>query len=426
MLWQRASVAGKAAVRATSRTVPTASRLRCSAGWWIRTSGTSSNRAGYARLAAGVGAAALGAGVTIVWHSGSVRCDGDSSRPGLLESERSTINLFNKTCPSVASVITLGDPQLRHYRRHSGQERRGAGSGFVWDKEGHVVTNFHVVQGAGRGAKLGVQLTGRRRPYQARVVGTDPQNDIAVLRIEANPDDLTPLPLGSSHDLQVGQNAIAIGNPFGLDYTLTTGVISGIGREITGVAGNQIPNVIQTDAAMNPGNSGGPLIDSAGRVIGVNTMILSPSGASAGIGFAIPIDMVRHSVEQLMQHGKVSRPSLGISVDSSGSVLKYLGIRGRTGLLVMGVTEGSGAEEAGIRPTIRDASGGVSLGDIIVSVENKKVRTIEDLFRALTRKKPGQTVTLQLLRSFGDGGEEGRELARSLRKVEVDVRLARR
>merc|ERR1712146_37977 len=231
---------------------------------------------------------------------------------------------------------------------------------------------------------------------------------------------------GSSHDLQVGQNAIAIGNPFGLDYTLTTGVISGIGREITGVAGNHIPNVIQTDAAMNPGNSGGPLIDSAGRVIGVNTMILSPSGASAGIGFAIPIDMVRHSVEQLMQHGKVSRPSLGISVDSSGSVLKYLGIRGRTGLLVVGVSEGSGAEAAGIRPTIRDASGGVSLGDIIISVEEKKVRTIEDLYRALTRRKPGQMVKLQLLRSFGVGGEEGRELARSLRKVEVEVRLARR
>merc|ERR1712146_203464 len=136
--------------------------------------------------------------------------------------------------------------------------------------------------------------------------------------------------------------------------------------------------------------------------------------------------MVRHSVEQLTQHGKVSRPSLGISVDSSGGVLKYLGIRGRTGLLVMGVNEGSGAAEAGIRPTIRDASGGVSLGDIIVSVEDRNVRTIEDLFRALTRKKPGQMVKLQLLRSFGDGGEEGRELARSLRKVEVEVRLARR
>jgi len=247
-----------------------------------------------------------------------------------------------------------------------------------------------------------------------------------VLRIQAYPGDLTPLPLGSSHDLQVGQNAIAIGNPFGLDYTLTTGVISGIGREITGVAGNHIPNVIQTDAAMNPGNSGGPLIDSAGRVIGVNTMILSPSGASAGIGFAIPIDMVKHAVEQLTQHGEVSRPSLGISVDSSGGVLKFLGIRGRTGLLVMGVSEGSGAESAGIRPTTRDMSGKVSLGDIIVSVDDRTVRTIEDLFRTLSKKRPGQTVKLQLLRSFGEAGAEGRELARSLRKVDVDVQLAGR
>lgn len=224
--------------------------------------------------------AVIGTGAALAWDLGTARCDG-MQHLELLESERSTINLFNKTCPSVASVILLGDPRLRHYHRRGGQENRGAGSGFVWDADGHVVTNYHVVQGA-RGNQLGVQLMGRRKPYPARVVGTDPQNDIAVLRIDAYPGDITPLPLGSSHGLQVGQNAIAIGNPFGLDYTLTTGVISGIGREITGVAGNQIPNVIQTDAAMNPGNSGGPLIDSAGRVIGVNTMIVSPSGASAG------------------------------------------------------------------------------------------------------------------------------------------------
>ena len=237
-------------------------------------------------LPAAAGAATLGAGAAIVWAPSTARCESDAKHPGLLESERSTISLFNKTCPSVASVIILGDPRLRHYRqgRAGGSgalEGHTAGSGFVWDKNGHVVTNFHVVKGAGS-SQLGVQLMGRGKPYPAKVVGTDPQNDIAVLRIQAYPGDLTPLPLGSSNDLQVGQNAIAIGNPFGLDYTLTTGVISGIGREITGVAGNHIPNVIQTDAAMNPGNSGGPLIDSAGRVIGVNTMILSPSGASAG------------------------------------------------------------------------------------------------------------------------------------------------
>ena len=215
-----------------------------------------------APVTAGLGAAALGAGAGLAWHSGSARCDvAPLAHPGLLESERSTISLFNSSCPSVASVITLGDPRLRFYDQAShGSARGGSGSGFVWDKDGHVVTNFHVVQGAGRGGRLGVQLTGRSKPYPARVVGTDPQHDIAVLRIEAERDDLAPLPLGSSRDLQVGQNAIAIGNPFGLDYTLTTGVVSGIRREITGVAGNQITNVIQTDAAMNPGNSGGCLV----------------------------------------------------------------------------------------------------------------------------------------------------------------------
>jgi len=366
-----------------------------------RINGSKCASVGTSSARAAAGAAVFGAGAAVAWGSDAISCDGNAQLPELLPSERSTINLFNKSCPSVASVIILGDPRLRHYRHRPGSESHGAGSGFVWDKEGHIITNFHVVQGAGRGQRVGVHLPGRQQPYPARVVGTDPQNDIAVLRIDAYSGDLTPLPLGSSRQLQVGQNAIAIGNPFGLDYTLTTGVISGIGREITGVAGNKIPNVIQTDAAMNPGNSGGPLIDSAGRVIGVNTMILSPSGASAGIGFAVPIDMVKHSVEQITRNGKISRPSLGVSVDSSGGVLRFLGIRRSTGLLVMSVTDGSGAEGAGIRPTTRDVSGRVSLGDIITSVDDQKVQRIEDLFRALSRKAPGQTVRLQLLRSFG-------------------------
>ena len=207
---------------------------------WVSSGAGSSARTGGAQFLAPASAAAatLGACAAIAWESDAVRCEADAKHPGLLESERSTINLFNRSCPSVASVIILGDPRLRHYSLRGGQESRAAGSGFVWDMEGHVVTNFHVVQGA-RGSQLGVQLMGRRQPYPARVVGTDPQNDIAVLRIEASPRDLTPLPLGSSRELQVGQNAIAIGNPFGLEYTLTTGVISGIGREITGTLSTQ-------------------------------------------------------------------------------------------------------------------------------------------------------------------------------------------
>ncbi len=278
-MWQRTPHVLAARVLSCRMTMPVAAPRAGSSG---------RSAAGVGRfLLPAAGAATVGAGAAIAWGSSATRCEGDAKHPGLLESERSTINLFNKTCPSVASVIILGDPRLHHYRQgRAGGSRRAleghtAGSGFVWDTNGHVVTNFHVVKGAGS-SQLGVQLMGRGKPYPAQVVGTDPQNDIAVLRIQAYPSELTPLPLGSSNELQVGQNAIAIGNPFGLDYTLTTGVISGIGREITGVAGNNIPNVIQTDAAMNPGNSGGPLIDSAGRVIGVNTMIMSPSGASAG------------------------------------------------------------------------------------------------------------------------------------------------
>lgn len=242
-MWQRltpvsCAAARSLAARMTCRRLLAARATAPPATRWVRTGAGSSARAsGARRLApAAAGAATLGVCAATAWESDAARCD--PKHPALLESERSTIALFNRSCPSVASVILLGDPRLRHYSRRGGQESRAAGSGFVWDTEGHVVTNFHVVQGA-RGSQLGVQLMGRRQPFPARVVGTDPQNDIAVLRIDASPRDLAPLPLGSSRDLQVGQNAIAIGNPFGLDYTLTTGVISGIGREITGISSTQ-------------------------------------------------------------------------------------------------------------------------------------------------------------------------------------------
>ena len=187
---------------------------------------------------------------------------------------------------------------------------QGTGSGFVWDQDGHIVTNFHVVQ---EGDRANVTLNDGST-YPATIVGTTPDKDIAVLKIDAPPQKLLPLPIGQSSNLKVGQKVLAIGNPFGLDQTLTTGVISGLGREIKSVSGRPIHDVIQTDASINPGNSGGPLLDSSGRLIGINTAIYSPSGANAGIGFAVPVDTVNQIVPQLMKFGKITRPGLGISI----------------------------------------------------------------------------------------------------------------
>lgn len=270
---------------------------------------------------------------------------------------------------------------------------RGTGTGFVWDDQGHVVTNFHVVEGANQ---IEVTLSDGTT-WPATPVGVYPDKDVAVLRIA--PDHLPPpVALGTSADLQVGQSVYAIGNPFGLDHTLTAGIVSALGREIKTGNGRIIDSVIQTDAAINPGNSGGPLLDSAGRVIGINTAIVSESGGSAGIGFAVPIDTISRVVRQLIATGHVERPILGVQLAPEHIALQA----GVDGVVILTVSQGSGAEAAGLRGCTRSGQR-IFLGDAIVAVEGKPVRRVDDLLNALERYQPGQKVALTVLR---EGAEQ--------------------
>ena len=310
-------------------------------------------------------------------------------RGELWPDEKSTVTLFRQASPSVVNITAIG-VQRDLFTLNLYQIPQGTGSGFVWDKSGNVITNFHVIQEADAAqVTLGDQST-----WKARVVGMAPDKDLAVLRIEAPADRLRPIPVGTSKDLQVGQHVFAIGNPFGLDQTLTTGVISALGREIESVTRRPIQGVIQTDAAINPGNSGGPLLDSAGRVIGVNAAIYSPSGASAGIGFAIPVDTVNRIIPELIRYGKVTRPGIGVQI-AEEQIAERLGV---TGVLVVDVVPGSAAAKAGIRPTRRESSGRVLLGDVIVAIDGKKVESPNDLFLVLESYKIGDVVNLSLLR----------------------------
>jgi S1-C subfamily serine protease len=260
----------------------------------------------------------------------------------------------------------------------------------VWDTRGNVITNFHVIQNADA-----AQVTlADQSNWRARVVGVAPDKDLAVLRIDAPANRLQPIPIGTSKDLHVGQSVFAIGNPFGLDQTLTTGVISALNREIESITRRPIQGVIQSDAAINPGNSGGPLLDSAGRLIGVNTAIYSPSGASAGIGFAIPVDTVNRIVPELIRSGKITRPGLGVQI-ADEQIAQRLGV---SGVLVVDVAKGSAASKAGIQPTRRDSEGRLRLGDVIVAIDGKNVVTPNDLFLLLEKYKVGDIVTVSLLR----------------------------
>jgi S1-C subfamily serine protease len=267
---------------------------------------------------------------------------------------------------------------------------QGAGSGFLWDEDGHVVTNFHVISNA----DVAEVTLSDHSTWKARFVGAAPDKDIAVLRIEAPKAKLKAIPLGTSKDLQVGQRVYAIGNPFGLDQTLTTGIISALGREIQSLTRRPISGVIQTDAAINPGNSGGPLLDSAGRLIGVNTAIYSPSGGSSGVGFAVPSDVVAAIVPQLIKHGKVVRPGFGINV-ADDSILRRAGL---SGVLIRDVAAGSAADQAGLLPTRRDRYGRILLGDVIVAVDGKETPGSDDLYRILDAKAVGQTVKVSVVR----------------------------
>lgn len=313
-------------------------------------------------------------------------------RGDLAEDERSTIALFEQARGSVVFIATT-ERVLNPWTRNALQVPRGTGSGFLWDRLGHVVTNDHVIAGAS-GAM--VRLADGRA-YNAVLVGTSPAHDLAVLRIGVGTGRPEPLPIGTSHDLRVGQKVFAIGNPFGLDWTLTTGIISALNRELPSETGAVIERLIQTDAAINPGNSGGPLLDSAGRLIGVNTAIYSPSGASAGIGFAVPVDTVNRVVPRLIAQGRYIRPSLGVRAEEqlNAALSARLGIEG---VFALEVDPGSAAERAGIRPARLMRDGGFQAGDVILAVEGRPLRRVADLLAALDRQAPGDTITLTILR----------------------------
>ncbi|MTJ05835.1 MAG: PDZ domain-containing protein [Sediminimonas qiaohouensis] len=340
-------------------------------------------------------------------------------RGELAPQEETTIALFEATRDSVVS-ITTEKRVLDPYSRRAVEVPRGTGSGFIWDEDGHVVTNNHVIE---RASGAHVRLADGR-VIQAELVGTAPEHDLAVLHIDAGLNAPPPLPIGESNSLSVGQSVVAIGNPFGLDWTLTTGIVSALDREIPTRDGATIEGLIQTDAAINPGNSGGPLIDSAGRLIGVNTAIFSPSGSSAGIGFAVPVDTVNRVVPQLIETGKYRPPVLGIR--HSDRINRLAAMQGLEGVLVLGVEPGSPAAAAGLRAARQDASGRLVFGDIIIGIGDRAVASSTDLRDALDAYAPGDSVTIRVLR---DGNEVElsaiREHGRRIGAVSEDIRLAR-
>ncbi|MDH4396687.1 MAG: trypsin-like peptidase domain-containing protein [Limnobacter sp.] len=316
------------------------------------------------------------------------------SRGDLSSSEKSVINLFEASKGSVAYIFTESVQGQMFFRRVA----EGTGSGFIWDDQGHIVTNAHVV---GSANKIRVQLDDSE-PLPAKLIGIAPSYDLAVIRLISKPKDLRPIPVGVSKDLKVGQSVFAIGNPFGLSKTLTSGIVSALGRTLPVDNGREIPNVIQTDAAINPGNSGGPLLDSAGRLIGVNTAILSKSGTSAGVGFAIPVDLVNQIVPQLIERGSLPRPGIGVAV-ADESLARRLGVKG---IAIMGVEPGSPADKAGLKAY--DLQQGIQ-GDVVVAVNSKPVANVNELSKALEGVGVGNKAKLLVLR-----GEDPRE-------VEVDV-----
>lgn len=313
-------------------------------------------------------------------------------RADLPPHEQATVDLFEDVSPSVVYITTLS--QRRNlFTGVSTEIPRGTGTGFVWDDAGHVVTNFHVLQGA---AAAQIVLHDQST-YRAELIGISRGHDLAVLRIDAPSDILQPVTIGRSDALRVGQSIFAIGNPFGLSATLTTGVVSALGREIDAVGGGTIENAIQTDAAINPGNSGGPLLDSAARLIGVNTAIYSPSGASVGIGFAVPVDTVRRVVPQIIEHGEYTPPQLGIraSADLDSYVRRRLRI---SGVVILDVDPGTGADRAGLRATARAGDGRLILGDVVQAIDDADVSNLGELQTILDRYAPGDDVLVTILR----------------------------
>jgi len=321
------------------------------------------------------------------------------SEPSQVSDEQNSIEVYRTIAPGVAFVNTTSYSQNWY---GDVQEGRGNGSGSVIDTNGHILTNYHVIEGA---QKLSVSFGGDK-VYPAKLVGGDPDTDLAIIKIEPPAGGLTVIPLGDSDRLVVGQKVLAIGNPFGLDRTLTTGVISGLQRPIRSrpvagaPTGRPIDAAIQTDASINPGNSGGPLLDKYGKMIGINSQILSPAGGSVGVGFAVPASTAKRIIPQLLQFGEVRRPKLGANLDS----VARLSARGyrmpvESGLLVGNVLQGGAASAAGLKGLSRDADGATIIGDIITSIDGEKLEDLDDLYRLLDKKQIGDTIRVEVYRS---------------------------
>jgi S1-C subfamily serine protease len=306
----------------------------------------------------------------------------------LSEDERNTIEIVNDTKNSVVFVTNI--QLVRDFYSSQQEVTRGSGSGFVWDNQGHIVTNYHVIE---EGDVFNITLPNQEQ-RQARLVGIEAAKDIAVLLILGSTSGIQPLEIGSSKDLLVGQKVVAIGNPFGFDHTVTTGIVSAIGRNIVGAGGVTIKDMIQTDASINPGNSGGPLLNSQGELIGMNTMIVSPSGAYSGIGFAVPVDTIKIIVPQIIEHGKVIRPGLGVNT-LQDVFARQLGIKG---LVLYEVPRDSQAYRAGLRGIGINSSGQRYIQDVIVAVNDIPITSYDDYYNAMDNFQIGDVVTLTVRR----------------------------
>lgn len=343
-----------------------------------------------------VGAAALLYNYGKVWQSASgsdiafaEQSPSSITDPSAVTDEQNSIEVYKAISPGVAFINTTSYTQDMW---GDVEEGKGNGSGSVIDTNGDILTNYHVIEGA---QKLTVSFGGDKT-YPAKVIGGDPDTDLAVIKIETPPAGLSVVPFGDSDKLTVGQKVLAIGNPFGLDRTLTTGVISGLQRPIRARNGRPIDAAIQTDASINPGNSGGPLLDKFGKMIGINSQILSPAGGSVGVGFAVPVNIAKRIIPQLIQFGEVKRPKLGASLPTVEE-LKQRGYRipVDSGLLVYQTQSGGSAERAGLRGLTPDGA----IGDIILSADGQKLNDLDDLYRLLDKKQIGDTVNFEVYRN---------------------------
>ncbi|MDQ2974079.1 MAG: trypsin-like peptidase domain-containing protein [Acidobacteriota bacterium] len=315
------------------------------------------------------------------------------TNPATASDEQNNIEIYRTLSPGVVNVHST--TYARDFFGYV-EPQEGSGSGSVIDQEGNILTNYHVIEGA---TKLAVSFGGQKN-YAAKLVGGDPDTDLAVIKLIETPKErLTIVPLGDSDKLEVGQKVLAIGNPFGLDRTLTTGVISGLQRPIRARNGRPIEGAIQTDASINPGNSGGPLLDSHGRMIGINSQILSPSGASAGVGFAVPVNIAKRIVPQLVRSGEVSRPKLGVSTRDVEILKNQIDLPVSSGVVIWQVAPGEAAANAGLRGLTQTENGDVEIGDVIVGMDNEKIDGSDDLYHILDKHQVGDTVQVQIVRN---------------------------